>query len=136
MSLPPPTDNYIGEPQYPSPWTTKKPREGLRDTDAARIVSLAPDVCKSPGCPVPYPVVGFCGHDENYTPSVNFTSQKAMVMRSNTTHAHGDEPGVGKGVKSGTVGARFPLLKAGGLTGSGKSNGTMRREALRRLSRN
>jgi Domain of unknown function (DUF4150) len=106
MSLPPPTDNYIGEPQYPSPWTTKKPREGLRDTDAARIVSLAPDVCKSPGCPVPYPVVDFCGHDENYTPSVRFTSQKAMVLRSNTTHVHGDEPGVGKGVKSGTVGAR------------------------------
>jgi hypothetical protein len=27
-----------------------------------------------------------------------------MVLRSNTTHVHGDEPGVGKGIKSGTVG--------------------------------
>jgi Domain of unknown function (DUF4150)/Novel toxin 15 len=106
MSLPPPSDNYIGEPQYPAPWTTKKPREGLRDTDAALIVSLAPDVCKSPSVPIPYPIVDFCGHDENYTKSVRFTSQKAMVLRSNTTHVHGDEPGVGKGVKSGTVGAR------------------------------
>ncbi len=106
MSLPPSDDTYIGEPQYPAPWTTKKPREGLRDTDAARIVSLAPDVCKAPGCPVPFPVVDFCGHDENYTPSVRFTSEKAMVLRSNTTHVHGDEPGIGKGVKSGTVGAR------------------------------
>jgi Domain of unknown function (DUF4150) len=104
MSLPPPSGNYIGEPQYPPPWTTKKPREGLRDNDAARIVSLAPDVCKSPGAPVPYPIVDFCGHDENYTPSVRFTAQKAMVLRSNTQHVHGDEPGVGKGVKSGTVG--------------------------------
>jgi hypothetical protein len=104
MSLPPSDDNYIGEPQYPAPWTTKKPREGLRDSDEARIVSLAPDVCKSPTVPVPYPIVDFCGHDENYTPSVRFTSQKAMVLRSNTTHVHGDEPGVGKGIKSGTVG--------------------------------
>jgi hypothetical protein len=106
MSLPPPSDNYIGEPQYPAPWTTKKPREGLRDTDAALIVSLAPDVCKSPSVPIPYPIVDFCGHDENYTKSVRFTAQNAMVLRSNTTHVHGDEPGVGKGVKSGTVGAR------------------------------
>jgi Domain of unknown function (DUF4150) len=99
-----PADNYIGEPGYPSPWTTTLPREGLRDNDAARIVSLAPDVCKSPKVPVPYPVVDFCGHDANYTPSVRFTTQKAMVLRSHTTHVHGDEPGVGKGVKSGTVG--------------------------------
>jgi hypothetical protein len=118
MSLPPPTDNYIGEPQYPAPWTTKKPREGLRDNGEARIVSLAPDVCKSPTAPIPYPIVDFCGHDNNYTPSVRFTSQKAMVRRSNTTHVHGGEPGVGKGVKSGTVGdisepiGRAPLVRA------------------------
>jgi Domain of unknown function (DUF4150) len=93
MSLPPPSDNCIGEPQYPAPWTTKKPSEDPRDNDAARIVSLAQEVC-----PVPFPVVDFCGHDENYTPSVNFTAQKAMVMRSNTMHVHGDEPGVGKGL--------------------------------------
>jgi hypothetical protein len=102
MSTPP--DTYIGEPEYPEPWTTTLPREGLRDNDEARIVSLAPDVCKSPKVPVPYPVVDFCGHDASYTPSVRFTTQKAMVLRSHTTHVHGDEPGVGKGVKSGTVG--------------------------------
>ena len=101
MSIP---DDYIGEPGYPAPWTTSTPREGLRDTDQALIISLAPDVCRSPGTPVPYPVVDFCGHDENYTPSVRFTGQKAMVMRSNTRHVHGDEPGIGKGVVSNTVG--------------------------------
>lgn len=101
MSIP---DDYIGDPGYPAPWTTSRPREGLRDTDQALIISLAPDVCRSPGTPIPYPVVDFCGHDENYTPSVRFTGQKAMVMRSNTSHVHGDEPGIGKGVVSNTVG--------------------------------
>lgn len=102
-----PRDPYIGEPGYPEPWTTKQPREGLRDIDEARIVSLSPDVCLTPVgssvVPIPYPVVDFCGHDENYTPSVRFTSKKAMVLRSNTTHVHGDKPGTRKGVKSGTV---------------------------------
>ncbi|UXT44058.1 DUF4150 domain-containing protein [Agrobacterium tumefaciens] len=105
MSIP--RDNYIGEPQYPGTWTTGTPREGLRDIDEARIVSLAPDVCLTPVgssvVPIPYPVVDFCGHDKNYTPSVRFTGKKAMVMRSCTTHVHGDAPGSRKGVKSGTV---------------------------------
>jgi hypothetical protein len=48
-----PKDDYIGEPGYPAPWTTTLPREGLRDTDEARIVCLAPDVCKSPSVPIP-----------------------------------------------------------------------------------
>ncbi|MVA59428.1 DUF4150 domain-containing protein [Agrobacterium vitis] len=106
MSIP--RDTYLGEPGYPDTWTTKKPREGLRDLDEAKIVSLSPDVCWTP-CgssvvAVPYPIVDFCGHDEGYTPSVRFTGKKAMVMRSRTTHVHGDKPGVKKGVKSGTVG--------------------------------
>lgn len=109
MSIP--KDGYIGEPGHPAPWTTSTPREGLRDTDEARIISLAPDVCRSPSVPVPYPVVDFCGHDENYTPSVRFTGQKAMVMRSHTSHVHGDEPGVGKGVVSGTVGGISEPIK-------------------------
>ncbi|MGV1951060.1 DUF4150 domain-containing protein [Agrobacterium vitis] len=106
MSIP--RDTYLGEPGYPDTWTTKKPREGLRDLDEAKIVSLSPDVCWTP-CgssvvAVPYPIVDFCGHDEGYTPSVRFTGKKAMVMRSRTTHVHNDKPGVKKGVKSGTVG--------------------------------
>ena len=104
-----PRDNYIGEPDYPATWTTRTPREGLRDTDEARIVSLSPDVCLTPigssVVPIPYPVVDFCGHDTNYTPSVRFTGKKAMVMRSCTSHVHGDAAGVRKGVKSGTVGS-------------------------------
>ena len=105
MSIP--RDNYVGEPDYPSPWTTKQPREGLRDLDEARVVSLSPDVCLTPVgssvVPIPYPIVDYCGHDKDYTPSVLFTGKKAMVMRSCTTHVHGDAPGTKKGFKSGTV---------------------------------
>ncbi len=105
MSIP--RDNYVGEPDYPTPWTTKQPREGLRDIDEARIVSLSPDVCLTPigssVVPIPYPIVDYCGHDKGYTPSVRFTGKKAMVMRSCTTHVHGDAPGNRKGVKSGAV---------------------------------
>ncbi|MGO6689685.1 PAAR-like domain-containing protein [Rhizobium leguminosarum] len=105
MSIP--RDNYVGEPDYPAPWTTKQPREGLRDLDEAKIVSLSPDVCLTPVgssvVPIPYPIVDYCGHDMGYTPSVLFTGKKAMVMRSRTTHVHGDAPGTRKGVKSGTV---------------------------------
>lgn len=66
MSIP--HDNYVGEPDYPAPWTTRQPREGLRDLDGAKIVSRSPDVCLTPVgssvVPIPYPVVDFCGHDE------------------------------------------------------------------------
>ena len=105
MSIP--RDNYVGEPDYPTPWTTKQPREGLRDLDEAKIVSLSPDVCLTPVgssvVSIPYPIVDYCGHDKDYTPSVRFTGKKAMVLRSCTTHVHGDAPGTKKGVKSGTV---------------------------------
>lgn len=107
MSLPPPQDMYGGEPQYPSPWTTRKPREGLRDNDSAHIICLAPDVCKTPVgssiVPIPYQIVDYCGHDALYTDSVRFTSQKVMVLRAHTTHVHGDKPGEARGIKSGTV---------------------------------
>lgn len=124
MSLPPPEDNYAGEPRYPSPWASTRPLEGLRDTDEARIISLAPDVCLTPMgatmVPVPYPVVDYCGHDQNYTETVRFTGQKAMVLRSSTTHVHGDAPGTGKGVKSGTVeGISEPIGHAAQLRAEG-----------------
>ena len=106
MSLP--RDVYIGPPDYPAPWTTDRPLEGLRDTDEARIVSLAPDVCQTPMggsmVPVPYPITSVAGDDANYTETVRFTGQRAMVLRSHTTRVTGDEAGTGGGVVSGTVG--------------------------------
>ncbi len=115
MSTPPeisagvfPTQEQVGDdPAYPAPWTTSQPLEALRDTDAAIVVCLAPDVCLTPVgsavVPIPYQVVDYCGHDANYAESVRFRRLKSMVLRSHTTHVHGDKPGTRKGVKSGTV---------------------------------
>ncbi|MBK3424080.1 DUF4150 domain-containing protein [Methylobacterium ajmalii] len=72
------------------------------------MVSLSPDVCLTPRgsalVPVPYPIVDYADHFEAYARTVRFTGQKAMVLRSRTTHVHGDEAGTGGGVKSGTHG--------------------------------
>ncbi len=95
-------------PPRPDPWATTAPQEGLRDNDQARIVSLAPSINLTPRgnvmVPLPYNLVDYAGHDESYTPTVRFTSQRAMVLRSFTQHVHGDEQGTGGGVKSGTHG--------------------------------
>ena len=107
-SLPGSTPRYAGEPGRPDPCTTKAPRELLRDLDEARVVCLAPDVCKTPVgntmVPVPYMIHDLLGHDAAYTPSVRATGYKVCVFRSNTQHVHGDEAGTGGGVKSGTHG--------------------------------
>ena len=101
-------DHYVGEPDYPSPWTTSRPLEGLRDEVEARIVSLAPDVCLTPAgssvVPIPYPITSVAGDDADYTQTVHFTGQRAMVLRSHTTRVTGDEAGTQKGMVSGTVG--------------------------------
>ena len=101
-------DHYVGEPDYPAPWTTSRPLEGLRDEAEARIVSLAPDVCLTPVggsvVPIPYPITSVAGDDADYTQTVRFTGQRAMVLRSHTTRVTGDEAGTQKGVVSGTVG--------------------------------
>lgn len=94
--------------ETPAPSWTCQPKEGLRDSGKPIIVSLAPDVCKTPmgsaTPPIPYSITAIPGEDAGTTPTVRMTGQKAFVMRSNTTCVHGDEPGTAKGVKSGTVG--------------------------------
>lgn len=99
--------SFDRHPEHPPPWATKKPQEGLRDLSEAKIVSTAPDVCLTPVgnsvVPIPYPIVAYCGDDASYTPTVKFTSNKAMVMASNTTKCVGDAAGSKKGVKSGTI---------------------------------
>ena len=93
-----------GEPKT----NATKPPEGVNDHDEARVVSIAPDVCLTPVgntmVPIPYNIYDLHGHDDNYTPSVRLRGFAAMVLRSCTTHVHGDEAGTGGGVKSGTHG--------------------------------
>jgi hypothetical protein len=111
-------------PEYPSPWATTQPREGLRDNGTARIVSLFPDICLTPRgkvmVPVPYNIHDIVEHDENFTPSVKFTGEKAMVFRSRTSHVHGNEQGTGGGIKSGTTpGECEPIGHASQLNAEG-----------------
>ena len=106
---PPDPERRLGDPGYPAPWTTDEPLEALRDEEEAIVVSLAPDVALTPIgeaelVHVPYPIVDFCSDDEHYTPSVRFTGQRAMVMRSRTTCVHGAEAGTGGGAVAGVCG--------------------------------
>lgn len=73
------------------------------------VVSLTPDVCKTPmgpsTPPVPYPVTARLGDAVQVVPSVNANRHPVLVLdQSFVPSTKGDEPGVAKGVKSGTVG--------------------------------
>jgi hypothetical protein len=94
----------------PDAFWTSTPREAIRDNAKPIVLSLTPDVCKTPigsaTPPIPYSIVAYPDEaaTDTYAKSVRFTGQRAMQLRSNTTCCHGDEPGTAKGVKSGTVG--------------------------------
>lgn len=72
-------------------------------------ISLTPDVCKTPmgpaTPPVPYPVTASLGDAVRVVPSVKANGHPVLVLDQSFVPAtKGDEPGVAKGVKSGTVG--------------------------------
>ena len=79
--------------------------EATRKTPMARVISTAPDVCKTPVgstlVPVPYPIVGSFSLSTATKPTVRFTKQQAFTTGSKITNVTGDEAGVGGGVKSG-----------------------------------
>jgi Domain of unknown function (DUF4150) len=88
------------------PDTRRPPHlEGGRDDGKGIYISKYPDVCKSPVCPVPYTIVAFESDDINTATSVRYTEKRAHNMGSLVSKCYGDEPGVGLGVKSGTVGS-------------------------------
>ena len=84
-------------------------REGSRDTGDGIIVSVTPDVCKTPVgssvVPIPYSITAIQGDDANTVASVRMTGRRAHNMASLVTQCSGDEPGTALGVKSGTVGS-------------------------------
>ncbi|MFS4438715.1 DUF4150 domain-containing protein [Paracoccaceae bacterium GXU_MW_L88] len=85
------------------------PREGSRDTGKGIIISLTPDVCRTPvgnSTPaIPYSVYPIQEEDANTCATVRMTGQRAHNLGSLVTQTHGDEPGRALGVRSGTVGA-------------------------------
>jgi len=85
------------------------PCEGSRDIGDGIIVSLTPDVCKTPVgssmVPVPYSITAKQADDANTVATVRFTKKRAHNMASLVTKCTGDAPGTGTGIKSGTVGS-------------------------------
>ncbi|MBF2714283.1 DUF4150 domain-containing protein [Agrobacterium vitis] len=81
------------------------PREGSRDTRQGLVISKYPDVCRSPTACVPYTIVAYQSDDAGTAASVRMTGQRAHKHNSIITTCYGDEPGVGLGIKSNTVGS-------------------------------
>ncbi|MBC9248361.1 DUF4150 domain-containing protein [Paracoccus sp. 11-3] len=85
------------------------PREGSRDTAKGLIISVTPDVCRTPvgsSTPaIPYSVYAIQQEDANTCATVRLTGQRAHNLSSLVTRTHGDEPGTALGVRSGTVGS-------------------------------
>lgn len=71
-----------------------------------RLVSLLPDVCKTPGKkgkPIPYPITHSMDQSEQCSPNVFFRGEPAFLHNeSYVDNVTGDEPGGGKGVVSKT----------------------------------
>lgn len=83
------------------------PKEAARGLNGiAIVISMAPDVCKTPVgpslVPIPYPIVAIFSLATNTKPKVLFASEPAFTLDSFIQQVIGDEPGVGGGIKSGT----------------------------------
>lgn len=85
------------------------PREGSRDIGDGIIVSVTPDVCKTPVgsslVPIPYSITAKQSNDGNTASTVRLAGKRAHKMASIVTSCKGDSPGAGTGIKSGTVGS-------------------------------
>ncbi len=65
------------------------------------------DVCKIPnGTPVPFPVIEPLSSSVTVATRTRFNGHWVVMLKSHTTQVTGDEPGVAKGVKSGTQGQK------------------------------
>lgn len=74
--------------------------EGGRMDAQFLVISLCPDVCKSPAVPVPYPIVGYMNQAMLQSPNVRARGKPVFHMGSRVTTVVGDEAGVGGGLLS------------------------------------
>ncbi len=71
------------------------------------VIFSAPDVCKiANGTPVPFPITERLSHSTKHAKKTRFNGKKAFMFKSHTTRVTGDQPGVLKGIKSNSVGAK------------------------------
>lgn len=91
-----------------------------------KVVSIVPDVCKTPmGSaipPVPYPVTAELKSATGVTRSVRVNGEPVVVFdKSLVPSTKGDAAGAAKGIKSNTVGGRcYPLEKSSTVRAEGK----------------
>ncbi len=90
------------------------------------VVSLAPDVCKTPmgnsTPPIPYPVIAKLGNAVQVVPNVRANGEPLVVFdQSKVPSTIGDGAGAAKGIKSGTVGANcYPKAHSSTVRTHGK----------------
>jgi hypothetical protein len=79
---------------------------GARKNSIFKVVSLVPNVCKTPMgpnmVPVPYPIVGDLSNSVEVAKTVRFNGDPVFLLSdSAVTHVTGNEAGTGGGMKSG-----------------------------------
>ncbi|WP_072428712.1 DUF4150 domain-containing protein [Chitinimonas taiwanensis] len=90
------------------------------------VVSLAPDVCKTPmgnsTPPIPYPVIAKLNDAVAVVPNVRANGEPLVVFdQSKVPSTIGDAAGAAKGIKSGTVGGTcYPKAHSGTVRVNGK----------------
>ena len=88
------------KPTAPDP----APPEIIPKEDTALAIVTSPDVCRSPEHPIPYITWGKGSDNQNYSPDVRANGQVIKLQNSKFSCCYGDQPGVGRGIKSNTVG--------------------------------
>lgn len=82
-----------------------------RKSEQWMIISIVPDVCKTPvgssTPPVPYPVVAYLSAAKHMSPNVRLNGEEAVILdHSYVATTLGAQAGMAKGIKSGTVGGK------------------------------
>ncbi len=102
---PPKAEEAEGPPPPPRPAAPSPPPPEIVPEDKnALAVSLTPDVCRAPNNPCPFPVWGKGDDKVNYSPDVFANGLQIKHNQSLFSCCFGDEPGIGLGCQSGTVG--------------------------------
>lgn len=76
--------------------------EGTAQSAGFVVISQSPDVCKSPGTPIPYNIVGFLDKSILTSTNVRFQGFRVFDTMSRVATVVGNEAGIGGGVASQT----------------------------------
>ena len=79
------------------------------------VIGIAPDVCKTPVgsaiVPIPYPVIAKLGNSVKTLTHVKANGDELLTISGHIPTTLGDQAGLQKGIKSGTVGGKASYKK-------------------------